>query len=109
MMQMGNKGFIWLMLPGHSPSLRKVGQELEAGLKQGLWRSAAFWLGPRGLLSLLSYSTQDHLPKGWPCPQRSRPTLINHPSRKHPTGLPTVNLVKTVSLLRFLFPNDPGS
>jgi hypothetical protein len=25
------------------------------------WRDAAYWLAPQGLLSLLSYRTQDHL------------------------------------------------
>ena len=28
------------------------------------WRGAAYWLVPHGLLSLLSYRTQDHLPRG---------------------------------------------
>ena len=27
------------------------------------WRSAASWLAPAGLLSLLTYRTQDHLPR----------------------------------------------
>ena len=27
------------------------------------WRNAAYWLAPHGLLSLLSYSTQDHQPR----------------------------------------------
>ena len=27
------------------------------------WRGAAYWLAPHGLLSLLSYRTQDHQPK----------------------------------------------
>jgi hypothetical protein len=43
----------------------KSEQELKAGawrqeLKQRPWGDAANWLAPRGLLSLLSYSTQDH-------------------------------------------------
>ena len=32
--------------------------------KQRLWKSVANWLAPRDLLSLLSSTTQDHLPKG---------------------------------------------
>jgi hypothetical protein len=32
-------------------------------LTQRSWRDAAHWLAPRGLLSLLSYSTQEHLPR----------------------------------------------
>jgi hypothetical protein len=27
------------------------------------WRDAAYWLAPHGLLSLLSYRTQDHQPR----------------------------------------------
>jgi len=30
---------------------------------QGPWRDAAHWLVPHGLLSLLSYRTQDYLPR----------------------------------------------
>jgi hypothetical protein len=36
---------------GHTPSLKKVKQEL----KQRTWRGAAYWLAPHGLLSLLSF------------------------------------------------------
>lgn len=28
---------------------------------QRLWRSSAYWLAPCGMLSLLSYSIQDHM------------------------------------------------
>ena len=31
-------------------------------LTQRPWRGATYWLAPHGLLSLLSYRTQDHLP-----------------------------------------------
>ena len=33
-------------------------------LKQRLWRGTAHWLAPHGLLSLLSYRTQGHQPRG---------------------------------------------
>jgi hypothetical protein len=33
-------------------------------LVQRPWRDAAYWLAPHGLLSLLSYRTQDHQPRG---------------------------------------------
>ena len=46
----------------------KSGQALKAGtwrqeLKQRPWRSTDYWLAPHGLLSLLSYSYQDHQPR----------------------------------------------
>jgi hypothetical protein len=37
---------------------------LSQELMQSPWRSAAYWLTPHGLLSLLSYKTQDYQPKG---------------------------------------------
>ena len=30
---------------------------------QRLWRGAAYWLAPHGLLGLLSYRTRDHQPR----------------------------------------------
>jgi hypothetical protein len=29
-----------------------------------IWMNAAYWLGPHAILSLLSYTAQDHLPSG---------------------------------------------
>ena len=60
---------MWSPLVYHSRHLRKPGQELkqsrnlEAGADAEAWRDAAHWLAPRGLLSLLSYRTQDHQPR----------------------------------------------
>ena len=57
-------------------------------LKQRPWRSVAYWIAPRGLLSLPSYRTQDHQPRmvpptmGWAPPHQ---TLI----RKMLSGLPS--------------------
>jgi len=46
---------------------RKSGQELKQVRKQELmqrpWRDATYWLASPGLLSLLSYRTQDHQPR----------------------------------------------
>lgn len=37
---------------------------MEAETGQRPWRNATYWLAPQGLLSLLFYITQDHLPRG---------------------------------------------
>lgn len=51
----------------------KPGQELKAiiyrqEMKQRTWKRATCWLTFCGLLGLISYATQDHLPKGGPSP-----------------------------------------
>ena len=58
----GNKSFIWFILPQHCSSLKESGQKLfkqrgfrRQELMQKLWRV----LASRGLLSLLSYKTQN--------------------------------------------------
>ena len=43
-----------------SPSRREVGS---GGTEAETMEVAAYWLAPHGLLSLLSYITQDHLPR----------------------------------------------
>jgi hypothetical protein len=58
--QHGRKGFILPMLPYHNSS----SWEVRAGIDQGPWRSDAYWTAPHGLLSLLSESFQDHMPRG---------------------------------------------
>lgn len=54
--------------------------------KQKPRRSAAYWIAPHDILSLHSYSTQDHQP-WWFYPQYFGPAHINHESRKCPHGL----------------------
>lgn len=61
---LGRKELIWLTFPDHSPSLR----EIRAGawkqvLKQRPSRTALTGLLPSDFLGILSYSTQDHLPR----------------------------------------------
>ena len=59
------KGFIWLVFPHHSPSLKKVRagtqaeQEPEAGADAEAMEDATYWLAHHDLLSLLSHRTQD--------------------------------------------------
>jgi hypothetical protein len=55
-------------LEGYSQSLREFrtgsqSRNLRPEQKQRLWRGAAYWLAPYGLLILLSYITQDQLPR----------------------------------------------
>lgn len=45
-------------------------REAEAGTEQRLWRNTTYGLLLRGLLSLLSRTTQNHLPR-WPGPLTS--------------------------------------
>ena len=51
------------------------------------WRSAAYWLAPHGLLSLLSDRTQDHLPRVCPTHNGRGPPPISHDYKSCPTGL----------------------
>jgi hypothetical protein len=58
--QVGRKGFIQLTLPHCCSSPRKSGLELKQELMQRPWRGVLYWLASPGLLSLLSYRTQDY-------------------------------------------------
>lgn len=85
---LGKKRFIQLTLPYHSSSSAEVrigaqaGQEAE--LMQRPQRNAAYQLASRGLPS---YRSQEHLPRADSTHNELDP-LINHYSRKYPTGLP---------------------
>lgn len=85
-------------------------KELEAGnleseLKQRLWRGAAYWIAPCGLFSLLSYTTQAHLPRGSTLhSELGLPTITN--KENAPKDLPTANLIEAPSQLWLLFPNS---
>jgi hypothetical protein len=68
--QLGRKGFIQLTFPHCYYHQRKSGLELKQVRKQELmqrpWRDVLYWLASPGLLSLLSYRTQDSQPKDGP-------------------------------------------
>jgi hypothetical protein len=63
--QSGEERVYQLILPDHSLSLVELRQSrnLEAGADAEAMEDAAYWLAPHGLLSLLSYRTQDHQPR----------------------------------------------
>jgi hypothetical protein len=64
---LGRKGFIQLTLHVAIHHQRKSGLELKQVRKQELmqkpWRVALYWFASTGLLSLLSYRTQDYQPR----------------------------------------------
>jgi hypothetical protein len=64
---LGRKGFIQLIFPHCCSSPRKSGLELKQGRRQELmqkpWWDVLYWLASPGLLSLLSYRTQDYQPR----------------------------------------------
>jgi hypothetical protein len=80
------KGFSWLTFPHHCSSSKEVGTGISnrvgiwrQELMQSLGRDAADWLAPPGLLSLLSYRTQDHQPReGATHNELSPPPLITN-------------------------------
>jgi hypothetical protein len=67
---LGRKGFIQFTLPYFCSSPRKSGLELKQVRKQEMmqrpWRDVPYWLASPGLLSLLSYRTQDYQPRDGP-------------------------------------------
>jgi hypothetical protein len=78
--QVGRKGFIWLTLPYCCSSPRKSGLELKQVRKQEPmqrpWRDVLYWLASPGLLSLLSYRTQDYQPRD--CTTHKGPFPLDH-------------------------------
>jgi hypothetical protein len=73
--------FIQLTLPRCCSSPKKSGLELKQIRKQELmqrpWRDVTYWLASPGLLSFLSYRTQDYQPRGWRHPQWAHPPLVS--------------------------------
>jgi hypothetical protein len=102
-----------LRFSGQTPLPREVMAELKQGRNpvaggdgergEGRrWRNTASWLAPSALLSLLSYSPQDHQPRtGTTHSELAGLFLINHQLRKCTTGFPT-GLVRAFSQPRSL-------
>lgn len=76
-------------------------------LKQRPWRDVAYWLLLHGLLGLLSYTTEDHLPVEWLCSWKVGPVHINHYSSNYPidlcTGQPDGDIFSTEFPLQLAF------
>ena len=68
--------------------------------------NAAYWPVPYGLLSLVSYSTQDHLPRDSTAHSEMGPptSLINQ--ENVPQACSQVNLLEAFSQRRFPFPTQ---
>jgi len=68
--QLGRNGFIQLTLPYCCSSWKEVRTGTQAGQEAGAdaepWRDVPYWLASPGLLSLLSYITQDYQPRDGP-------------------------------------------
>jgi hypothetical protein len=85
MAKLWRKRFIWLILLHSRSSLKKVKSGTPTGQEPGgkklmerWWRGAGYWLASHGLLSLFSYRTQNHQPRGgsstsvgWALPHQS--------------------------------------
>lgn len=64
----GGKGLFDFHILSHSPLREASAGTWRQELTQRSWRDTAYWLAPQGLLSLLSYRTQDHQRRGKPSP-----------------------------------------
>lgn len=98
--QHGRKEFISLMLPFHNSPY----WEVRVGTHQGTWRSAAYWIAPHDLLSLLSESIQDHMSRNGTTLGGLGPltSIINRETLTK--ACPPANLIGAFSQLRFLLP-----
>jgi hypothetical protein len=74
---LGRKGLFSLHFHTAVHHQRKSGLELKQGKEQELierpWRDVPYWLASPGLLSLLSYRTQDYQPRDGPTHKGSFP------------------------------------
>jgi hypothetical protein len=100
--QLGRKGFIQLKLLHCCSSPRKSGLELKQVRKQELmqkpWRDVLCWLASPGLLSLLSYRTQDCQPSLEIVP----PTRGLSPLITNWENTPKLDLMEALPQLKFL-------
>lgn len=73
---------------GYTLSTGNQGRNSSRELKQRLQRNAAYWFAPHSLLSLLSYTVLDQLPRGAPSTSviNQDNTLVTHWPHTGPTG-----------------------
>jgi hypothetical protein len=83
--------------PGKSGQELRTRAQLNSELMQKPWRSDVYWLAPYGLLSLLSYSTQDHLPRGVTAHRELGPPTLIVFSENTLQFFSTGNLMETFS------------
>lgn len=103
------KGFVCLTLDVTSCYLRKSGQALKAGTgkqEQKRRRSAAYWLALHGFLSLLSQTTQDHLPRAGSSHDMLAPSPYLSPLKKILDRIAYWPISQRFPQLRSLFPDD---
>lgn len=105
-----NKGFFWFILPDNKPPLlQESGQELKAGtrkkeLKQDPYSNAACWLASHGVLSSLSYRTQDYPPRsGMACSSLNLHMTISN-QENAPETWPQTSFMEAVPQSRFTLP-----
>jgi hypothetical protein len=72
----------------------KSGQELRQELIQRPWRNTAYRLAPHGLLSLLSYTIQDHQPRDGTPHSELSPLPLTTNQENDPEVWPQVHLVR---------------
>lgn len=98
--------FIWLTFHVISIIKRSQDRNLESGTKAETIEKHCYWLEPRGLLSILSYKTQGHLPRdGTTHSGLDPPTSIINQKRKKNASQTClqVSLMEACSQLRLFF------
>lgn len=84
---------------------KKPGKKFKAGAsKQRPWWNAADWFPPRGLFILLSYTTQDRLPRGGIIRSRQRPRTFIISQENGPQTFLQSKLIGQFSHLTFSLP-----
>jgi hypothetical protein len=73
---------VWTGTQGRDPTWKQE-------QKWRFWMNTGYWLAPNAFLTLLSYTTQNHLGQGWHCPNVRNPFTIIMNLENAPTNLLT--------------------